>query len=355
MKVLAPLTTLLGASSAAPTTAISSGDMRMSLRSNNLMDMSVDDLRRSMDMSRQMSNMRNIYSNTQALGPNQYFQKDSFGNYAYGYSDLNSEKREEGNDQSIKGSYSYIMSNGLKRQVDYIADDQGFHILRDDADSSRIKRSAEPEVISTRMTSVMDSSSLGGNSQDMYRLGQDMSSMNMDQQMYSMDRNMMEQDMISQDMSSMNMDHQMYSMDRKMMDRDMMGRNMLNRDMMGRNMMGLNMMGRDIMGRNMMNRDMTGRNINGLMGRRNIYNINQDSGMMRQQMSSNMSGRDMSSNMMYNNMLTDRDMTSNMMRQGSNMLGRMDSFTTEGMMGQQQRMSQQMEMTPETYTSTRFF
>merc|ERR1711972_505246 len=275
-------------------------------------------------MSRQMSNMRNIYSNTQALGPNQYFQKDSFGNYAYGYSDLNSEKREEGNDQSIKGSYSYIMSNGLKRQVDYIADDQGFHILRDDADSSRIKRSAEPEVISTRMTSVMDSSSLGGNSQDMYRLGQDMSSMNMDQQIYSMDRNMM--------------------------NRDMMGRNMLNRDMMGRNMMG-----RDIMGRNMMNRDMTGRSINGFMGRRNIYNINQDSGMMRQQMSSNMSGRDMSSNMMYNNMLTDRDMmTSNMMRQGSNKMGRMDSFTTEGMMGQQQRMSQQMEMSPEMYTSTRF-
>merc|ERR1711972_585617 len=276
-------------------------------------------------MSRQMSNMRNIYSNTQALGPNQYFQKDSFGNYAYGYSDLNSEKREEGNDQSIKGSYSYIMSNGLKRQVDYIADDQGFHILRDDADSSRIKRSAEPEVISTRMTSVMDSSSLGGNSQDMYRLGQDMSSMNMDQQIYSMDRNMM--------------------------NRDMMGRNMLNRDMMGRNMMG-----RDIMGRNMMNRDMTGRSINGFMGRRNIYNINQDSGMMRQQMSSNMSGRDMSSNMMYNNMLTDRDMmTSNMMRQGSNKMGRMDSFTTKGMMGQQQRMSQQMEMSPEMYTSTRFF
>jgi len=307
-------------------------------------------------MSRQMSNMRNIYSNTQALGPNQYFQKDSFGNYAYGYSDLNSEKREEGNDQSIKGSYSYIMSNGLKRQVDYIADDQGFHILRDDADSSRIKRSAEPEVISTRMTSVMDSSSLGGNSQDMYRLGQDMSSMNMDQQMYSMDRNMMDRDMMAQDMSSMNMDQQIYSMDRNMMNRDMMGRNMLNRDMMGRNIMGLNMMGGDVMGRNMMNRDMSGRSINGFMGRRNIYNINQDSGMMRQQMSSNMSGRDMSSNMMYNNMLTDRDMmTSNMMRQGSNKMGRMDSFTTEGMMGQQQRMSQQMEMSPEMYTSTRFF
>merc|ERR1719188_2815702 len=145
---------------------------------------------------------------------------------------------------------------------------------------------------------------------------------------------------MGQDMSSMNMDQQMYSMDRNMMDRDMMGRNML----------GLNMMGRDIMGRNMMNRDMTGRNINGLMGRRNIYNINQDSGMMRQQMSSNMSSRDM-----YNNMMGDRDMmTSNMMRQGSNMLGRMDTYTTEGMMGQQQRMSQQMEMEriPEQYVAS---
>merc|ERR1712045_424212 len=140
----------------------------------------------------------------------------------------------------------------------------------------------------------------------------------------------MDPDMMGQDMSSMNMDQQMYSMDH-------------------------NMMGRDIMGRNMMNRDMTGRNINGLMGRRNIYNINQDSGMMRQQMSSNKSGRDMSSNMMYNNMLRDRDMTSNMMLQGSNMMGRMDTFTTEGMMGQQQHMSQQMEMSPETSTSTRFF
>merc|ERR1712029_486969 len=154
-------------------------------------------------------------------------------------------------------------------------------------------------------------------------------------------------------MSSMNildMDQHRYS---NMMDQDMMGRNMMGHDMMGRNMMGRNMMGRDMMGRNMMNRDMTGRNMNGLMGHRNIYNINQDSGMMRQQMSSNMSGRDM-----YNNMMGDRDMmTSNMMRQGSNMLGRMDTYTTKGMMGQQQRMSQQMEMEriPEQYVASTFF
>merc|ERR1711978_59417 len=120
----------------------------------------------------------------------------------------------------------------------------------------------------------------------------------------------------------------------------------------GRNMFNGDMMGRKIMDRDMMDRNMTGRNMNGLMGHRNIYNINLDSGMMRQQMSSNMSGRDM-----YNNMMGDRDMmTSNMMRQGSNMLGRMDTYTTEGMMGQQQRMSQQMEMEriPEQYVASTF-
>jgi len=287
------------------------------------MHMSVESIHnRPSEMSRQMSNMRNIYSNSLAFGPKQYFLKDTFGNYVYGYANQNSEKREEGNDHSVQGTYTYIMSNGMKRRVDYIADDQGFHVLRDDADSSRIKRSVEPDLINTRMTSFMDSTSLRDNSRDMYRMGQDMSSMNM-----------------------LDMDQHRYS---NMMDQDMMGRNMLNRDMMGRNMMG-----RDMMGRNMMNHDMTGRNMNGLMGRRNIYNINQDSGMMRQQMSSNMSGRDM-----YNNMMGDRDMmTSNMMRQGSNMLGRMDTYTTEGLMGQQQRMSQQMEMKriPEQYVASSFF
>jgi len=256
------------------------------------MHMSVESINnRPSEMSRQMSNMRNIYSNSQAFGPKQYFLKDTFGNYVYGYANQNSEKREEGNDHSVQGTYTYIMSNGMKRRVDYIADDQGFHVLRDDADSSRIKRSVEPDLINTRMTSFMDSTSLRDNGQNMYTMGQDMSSMNM-----------------------MDMDQHRYS--------------------------------------NMMNRDMTGRNMNGLMGRRNIYNINQDSGMMRQQMSSNMSGRDM-----YNNMLGDRDMTSNMMRQGSNMLGRMDTYTTEGMMGQQQRMSQQMEMEriPEQYVASTFF
>merc|ERR1712154_756201 len=273
MKVFATLATLLGASSATP---LIPSDMRMnqmSLRSDNVMrpsmHMSMDEVnRRPIDMSRQMSNqmsyqmpnqmlnqmsnqmpnMRNIYSDSQrAFGPNQYYLKDTFGNYVYGYSDVNSEKKEESNGQSVKGAYAYI--------------------IRDNADSSRIKRSVEPDLINTRMTSFMDSSSLRDDGRDMYRMDRDMSSMN-----------------------RMGMDQQMYS---NMMDRDMMDRDMMDRDMMGRNMMDRNVMDHNMMGRNMMR--------NGMMGRRNMYNINQDSGIMRQQMSTNMMGdRDMSSNnMMY--------------------------------------------------------
>jgi len=346
MKVFAPLATLLGASSAAPPTGMN----QMSLRSDNVMrpsmQMSMDEVnRRPIDMSRQMtnqmsyqmpnqmlnqmsnqmSNMRNVYSDTlQAFGPNQYFLKDTFGNYVYGYSDVNSEKKEESNGQSVKGAYAYIMSNGIKRRVDYIADDQGFHILRDNADSSRIKRSVEPDLINTRMTSFMDSSSLRDDGRDMYRMDRDMSSMN-----------------------RMGMDQQMYS---NMMDRDMMGRNMMDRDMMGRNMMDRNVMDHNMMGRNMMR--------NGMMGRRNMYNINQDSGIMRQQMSTNMMGDMSSNNMMYRNMMGDMS-SANMMRQGSDMMGRMNAYTTQGgLLGRQQQvMSQKMEMEriPETFTSTRFF
>merc|ERR1712226_1250981 len=138
------------------------------------------------------------------------------------------------------------------------------------------------------------------------------------------------------DMSSMNrmgMDQQMYS--------NMMDRNMMEGDMMGRNMMDHNMMR------------------NGMMGRRNMYNINQDSGIMRQQMSSNMMGDVSSNNMMYRNMMGDMS-SANMMRQGSDMMGRMNAYTTKGgLLGRQQQvMSQKMEMEripEETFTSTRFF
>merc|ERR1719391_1353377 len=76
------------------------------------------------------SNMRDMHMQNEAFGPNQYFKKDDAGNYVYSYNDQQSEKSEEGNDQFKKGRYAYIMSNGVKRQVEYIADDNGFHIIK---------------------------------------------------------------------------------------------------------------------------------------------------------------------------------------------------------------------------------
>merc|ERR550517_2306646 len=100
------------------------------------------------------------------VSPNQYLVKDNFGNYAFGYSPQNSEMSEEGNYQSKKGHFANIMADGKLRRVDYVADNQGFHILRDTADNTGryIKREAEtsvePDLTRTRMTSYMDSSSL---------------------------------------------------------------------------------------------------------------------------------------------------------------------------------------------------
>merc|ERR1719402_386512 len=132
------------------------------------------------------SNMRDMHRQNQAFGPNQYFVKDDFGNYVYSYNDQQSEKSEENNGKFIKGHYAYIMSNGVKRRVEYIADNNGFHIIRDNADPARIKRSSEPDFIQSRMESVMDSSSLSDNARDKYRMsnmmGHDMTS--------SMDRNL---------------------------------------------------------------------------------------------------------------------------------------------------------------------
>merc|ERR1712121_555611 len=101
------------------------------------------------------SNLKDMH---QAISPNQYFVKDDFGNYVYSYNDQQSEKSEQNNGKFTKGHYAYVMSNGVKRRVDYIADDNGFHIIRDNADPARIKRSSEPALVQTQMASVMDSS-----------------------------------------------------------------------------------------------------------------------------------------------------------------------------------------------------
>merc|ERR1712038_1543900 len=123
--------------------------MGMSAKQYSGMDrqMSMD---RHMDMDRQMSGMRmgdrqmSMYNNDQAIGVDQYYNRDDFGNYAYGYANGNSEKYEVGNPQGgVKGYYTYVDSNNLNRRVEYIADDQGFRIIKEDGE--RFKREAEAE------------------------------------------------------------------------------------------------------------------------------------------------------------------------------------------------------------------
>merc|ERR1712168_1537857 len=421
MKVFATLATLLGASTATPlfqNQLHGSNDMRLNQHSMHSvmkpsMGMSIDsqmsqhdNADRRMDMSRQMSNVRDMYRDNQDMTnnmmnrnrmgqdimdrnmmgqerrsnmrdmqrqnqvftPNQYMVKDDFGNYAYSYNGQESEKSEERNGQSIKGQYAYIMANGVKRRVEYIADNNGFHIIRDNADPARIKRSSEPDLVQTKMTSVMDSSSLMDDARDMYRMsnmmGRDMSSqvdrsmMGMDQQRYS--NMMMGRNMIGQD-----------SIGRQMMNRNMMGQDSMDRQMMNGNvMMGRDNMGQRMMGQNAMGRNMMGRNIYNIMSNRGM--TSDMSNMMNQQMDSNMMGRDMtmdvmgrnmmgqdgSSQMMSRNMMGHQDMTPNMMY--SNMMGQdmMDMANSQkssemmnsnnGLMGQRMMQQMQMERVPET-------
>merc|ERR1719320_1780532 len=258
-------------------------------------------------MALRMSPMKTMYRD-QAMAPNQYFLKDKMGNYVYAYATQNSEKKEEGDMNSVKGHYAYIMSNGQKRRVDYIADNQGFHIIRDDADNSRIKRSVEPDLIQTKMTSYMDSSSLRDDTMDMYRR---MSPKNMYRNKMGMmdNQNMGRKMYLSNDMSS-----------------NIMGRNMMHQDMSS-NMMNKNMMGQD-MTNSMMYNNMT-RN---LMNQRNMMD-----------MSNNMRNKQMMGQDMHSNM--------NMMGRGMN---QMDSYANNQMMGQNMNMmGQRMEI--EQIPSHRFF
>merc|ERR1712108_5573 len=268
--------------------------------------------------------------------PNQYMVKDDFGDYAYSYNDQQSEKSEEGNNQSIKGQYAYIMSNGVKRREEYIADTNGFHVIRDNADPARIKRSTEPDLLQTRMTSVMDSSSLKDDPSNMYRMsnvmGRDMPS--------NMDRNLM------------GMEQQRYS--------NMMSRDSFNRNTVGRNTMGRNMMGRNIYNI-MSNRDMTS-DVSNMMGQQmnsNMMGQNRNSQMMGLNM---LGHQNMTPNTMYSNMM-DQDrmdmsnnrMSSTMMKSRGKSSNMMNTHSNSGLLGQRIMQKMEIERIPETYTSSRLF
>jgi len=346
MKVFATLATILGFTYAAPEARMGSMDMmrsNLAQQQQQLMQPRMDMMTDSqMSPLRMSPMMKNMYSTDQAMGPNQYFLQDTFGNYVYGYANQNSEKMEKGDQNSVQGHFAYIMSNGQKRRVDYIADNQGFHVIRDDADNAgRIKRSVQPDLIQTRMTSYMDSSSLRDDSRDMHRMMSPNSMMHRNNQM---GRNMyMNNDMSSQMVNRNMMSQDMYS--------NMMNSNMMGQDMMNHNMMGRNMMGQD-MSNNMMNRNMMGQDMSNNMMYSNMMNQDMPNNMMnmnsRNMMSNNMmNGR----NMMKNQMMGQDMLQTNMMNQGMN---RMNSYANNELMGQNRNMmSQRMEI--EQIPSTRLF
>merc|ERR1711973_669345 len=192
------------------------------------------------------------------VNPNQYHLKDNLGNYAFGYSTQNSEMAEKGNSQSKKGHFANIMADGKLRRVGYVADNQGFHILRDTADNTGryIKREAEaepsvqPGLITSRMTSFVDSNSLRDDLQmSNNMLSRGMTSFNIKPKMDHLSTIYRSSDMMNQGMSS----------------------NMMGRDMTS-NMLGLNlspqMMGRDMLD-NVMSQGVT----TSIMGRDMLSNM----------------------------------------------------------------------------------
>merc|ERR1719369_1112565 len=175
-----------------------------------------------------MSNMRMASPYQAQAGPRQYHLQDEFGNFEYAYANKDSKKMEKGNDVLVRGRYAYIMSDGVLRRVDYIADKS--------RSQDRIKRSVEPDLLQTRMTSFMDSSSLRDDAL-------------VNPNVYNMMRQDMSNNMIQRNrMNQMSSQSNMYDMmDRSSNIKD----NMMGRNRMGQNMYS-NMMGQD-MSSNMMN------------------------------------------------------------------------------------------------------
>merc|ERR1712108_112817 len=276
-----------------------------------------------------MPNMKTSAPYHAQTDPNQYHLPDKFGNFEYAWKNQDSEKMEKGNDMSVRGRYAYIMSDGLLRRVEYIADNNGFHILQDNADNSRAqdrnKRSVEPDLLQTRMTSFLDSSSLRDDAM-------------VNPNVYNMMRQDMSNNMIQRNrMNQMSSQRNMFDMMDKssnMRDNNMMGQNMYS-NMMGQDMssntMNRNIIGRDNM-RNRMGQDMMEENIMG----RDIMDQNAYSNMMGRDMSSNLLNRNMMGQQMSTNMMG-RDMSSNMMNTYVNDVNRLP-------LGQRNAMSQRMQI-----------
>merc|ERR1712156_644233 len=389
MKAFTTVAALLGATYANPIQHIQYGTTGMRQINNLQINSSNPN-----NMQQQMSVQRTVSDVSHpkpVVSPNQYFLQDDFGNFAYGYSTQNSERAEEGNGNTVKGHFANIMADGKLRRVDYIADDQGFHILRDTADNTRrfIKREAEADNI---QLNISTSASLRDSTQDAEMsakmsmmpntmLGHDMSMNNMRDRNNQMSSNMyMSSDMMGHDMSSPNMGKMMrqnkyqivpswdetvmeHNMDNTMIgnnvDKTIMGHNMhkaktgnnMDKTQMGHNMDNTNMgapMVQAMLGHNMDKTIMGSPMVQTMLGHNNMVHNNMvpqntrfnmfGFPMMGHGTYTNMMGRDMSSNMMGNNMYSNmmgRDMASNMVGQDmpSRMMGSQDMYTNANLMG----------------------
>merc|ERR1711973_210817 len=382
MKAFTTVAALLGATYANPIQHIQYGTTGMRQINNLQINSSnQNNMQQQMPVQRTVSDVSHPKP---VVSPNQYFLQDDFGNFAYGYSTQNSERAEEGNGNTVKGHFANIMADGKLRRVDYIADDQGFHILRDTADNTRrfIKREAEADNI---QLNISTSASLRDSTQDAEMsakmsmtpntmLGHDMSMNNMRHRNNQMSSNMyMSSDMMGHDMSSPDMGKMMRQNKYQIVpswDETVMGHNMDNTKMgapmvqamlghsMDKTMMGAPMV-QTMLGHNNMDKNM----------RFNMFGFP----MMGHPTYTNMMGRDMSSSMMGNNMYSNimgRDMASNMVGQDMpshmmdrSMMGSQDMYTNANLMGHdmnrmapQNMMNQKMQIeTMPSQSFTRFF
>merc|ERR1711973_401714 len=331
MKAFTTIAALLGATYASPIQHIqygSTGLRNINQHNSNIM-MTNKDLHPSstQHMTQNMAPVMDVSGEMPkpVVNPNQYLLKDNFGNYAFGYSTQNSEMAEQGNDQVKKGHFANIMADGKLRRVDYVADDQGFHILRDTADNTGryIKREAkaepsvEPDLIRTTMTSYMDSSSLmddrKGNlmavtSDTMGSRNNQMSSIHKSSDM--MNHGMMDLDMatnmMGRELSTNDMGHDMTLSNLRPMNNPMSSV-LRSSDIMAQRT-PLNMIGRDMFS-NTMGRDLT----------LSTIGHGASTGMMTHDMDKNTMGQTM-----YTNMLGLGELTSNMKgrEMSSAMMGR---------------------------------
>merc|ERR1711992_333791 len=269
--------------------------------SNNMNNMHQNNMNMN-NMHQNNMNMNNMHSNNmnkqvtmkQTFGVEDrpaFYKQDDFGNFAYGYNSGNSEQFVMGNpEEGVKGHYTYVDGNGLNRRVEYVADNDGFRIIKDsDRSGMRFRREAEAEPAMI-MTSVMDSSLMRNDDRQIQRSSL-MPTMSMYRNMMASDRHNMNNQMsypMNINMNNMldGRHQQSMSSDRHMSDMRMSDRQMSDRQMYRNIMMGDNMMS-NVMKHNIYNinnldsMNMDNMNMNN-MQMRNMENLNLDDGLLHE-------------------------------------------------------------------------